>query len=224
MKPVKKKVVGNKKETVMVMNGRSLDIFKNLQSYYVVSIDPGICNIGFRIEYREIKDKWLTVKTVNMQCKSLGEKYDKSNCTVFDQLDQFLDQFSDYYPQTALYLIESQEVIGAYWVIKIAQHILSYYRTVAKQYPGAVVAEISPKAKSKYLDGGKMKRPQLVKWQDNKGLEVLQSRNDIAGICAYQDIKNSGHKTDDAMVTVLQAEAFHIYLKLPSTIDQRIIL
>lgn len=221
MKSCKKKRSTKPKNTVCVMNGASTDILFSLSSYYVVSIDPGLYNIGFRIEHRQIINKWLTVNTICMHRLCLNDdKYQGQLCTVFDQLDEFLDQYSQYYSQTALYLIESQEVMGAYWVVRVAQHISSYYRTVSKSYPGAVVAEISPRAKSKYLGGGKMTRAQLVLWQDSKGLQLLQDRNDMVGITAYHQIRGGGYKTDDAMVTVLQSEAFHIYLRLPSTMNQ----
>lgn len=217
----KKKRSGPPKNTVCVINGASTDILSSLSSYYVVSIDPGLFNIGFRIEHRQVVNKWLTVNTICMHRLCLdNDRYRGQLCTVFDQLDAFLDQYSQYYPQTALYLIESQEVMGAYWVVRVAQHISSYYRMVTKSYPGAIVAEISPRAKSKYLGGGKMTRTQLVPWQDNKGIQLLQDRNDIVGITAYHKIRDGGHKTDDVMVTVLQSEAFHIYLRLPSTVDQ----
>src|SRR5690606_23774397 len=109
-----RKRTGSPKNTVCVMNGASTDILFSLSSYYVVSIDPGLYNIGFRIEHRQIVNKWLTVSTICMYRLCLDDdKYQGQLCTVFDQLDKFLDNYSQYYSQTALYLIESQEVMGA---------------------------------------------------------------------------------------------------------------
>lgn len=218
----KNKSVGTKKP-VTVINGQSLDFLKTLDSYYVVSIDPAIINLGFRIEHRSIQNGIVTVNTLHMERREFKITYCGDNNKIIEDVTNFLNQFKEYYPYVALYLIESQEVIGQYWVSRIAQHISSYFYFLSMQYPRTIVAEISPKAKSKYLGGGKMKREQLVEWQDLKGLEFLHKRKDMIGLQAFHKVRSEGHKTDDMMVTLLQSEALHVYLGLPSTDDIKIL-
>lgn len=220
-----KKNDGKKKEkrpAFMVVNGVEnwKPMLNSLQEFIVVSVDPGLINLGFRIERRtrlSQNSNYCSVETLVMERIEFSFDFTSDSMPVFNTVSKFLDLFSNYYPRVCVYMVEQQQIPEAYKIIRIAQHITTYFSMITRAYPGAIVAEISPKAKTKFLGAPpKMGREGTVEWGRNEGLKYLHMRKDLYGLNRYHTYQD---KADDIMVTVIQVEAIFKHLGLPTTPD-----
>lgn len=212
-----KKSKGGKRTPFTVVNGVANwhDVLGTKKTQYIVSIDPGITNFAFRIEERlHIYGNYCAVNTLIMERTQFEDKYEDYSNTLLTNITAFLDRYWLYYPSVCLFLIEDQQVTDAHRIANLAQHVISYFYFYTKLNPGAVVATVSPKAKTKYLNAPKMDRIQRVKWQGQEGLRFLHLRNDVYGLSKYQEFKD---KADDIMVTLIQVEAIYRHLGLMQT-------
>jgi hypothetical protein len=208
---------------ISIVNG-ALDwkeTLKNLLEYIIVSIDPGETNIGFRIEKRvrlPHDPAHCTVETLELERLSIPYIWEGEQLTVFIEITRILDSYRHYYKYTCLYILEDQQVPDSYKVLRIAQHMETYFSIMSSFYPGSIVMSISPKMKTKYLNApAKMERVERVKWQEMYGYTLLSDRKDNKAIAKFYDNINKG---DDIMVAVIQVEAVFEKLGLPTCINR----
>lgn len=217
----KKGPKAEKRPDFMVVNGADWKAtLTSLYTYIIVSVDPGEVNLGFRIERRtrlNIGSSYAHVETLVMERLEFSYQYGVNSCPTFQNILTFLDSYSNYYPHVSLYLIEQQQIPDAFKIIKIAQLISTYYILTSRLYSGAVVAEVGPKAKTKYLKAPpKMGRDGTVAWGRNEGLKFLSLSKDLYGM---NRVHTYAEKADDILVTVIQVEAIFRHLGLPITPD-----
>lgn len=137
-----------------------------------VYIDPAIKNCAIRVVHYE-KKQILTKLQLSLDF-SLGSKPYMLN--VWPMLDKYLP----YFQWSHYIVIEAQPAIASAAVLKISQHITSYFleRTKNVGYRPLLI-EISPKLKSKGLNAPKFKsKLELKKWCHAAAIDILRERKD----------------------------------------------
>lgn len=135
---------------------------------------------------------------------------------IYSKLSVFLDQYTHYYKEADLIIIERQLPTN-YKAVRISQHIISYfiffYRNTLSA-KDALIVEVDSKLKSKMLATTKgMNDREVKRWAIEKARELLTMRNDEASL----DILDKETKRDDLADVVCQVEAFCIAQNLPLT-------
>lgn len=187
----------------------------NPDTLTVVSIDPATVNLGFRIEVRK-SNGIITMKEYSRtNFKNPNEEEGVSE--IYSKLNVFLDQYTNYYKNADLIVIERQMPYN-YKAVRISQHIISYFisyyrHVITNKNP--LIVEIDPQLKSRALQGPKgMNNNDLKKWSVTKATELLEMRNDQPSLTV---LKKEKRKADDLADVVCQVEAFCVLQNLPLT-------
>lgn len=208
-----------------VFNPHTLDLNNrnwNQDYYQVVSIDPSLKNLGFRIEKRFTNGK---IESLVYCRKNFAPNIKKSDnlepsiiCDTYEVITQFLDQYINLYLNSHIIIIEKQ-LIQNYKAVRISQHIISYFLFHLKNAPLLpLIVEIDSKLKLRQLGAPRgMNERQNKKWLIEKAKELLQLHDDFA---SYQQLIKE-RKADDLSDVVCQSEAFFLYMKLPSTLPYK---
>jgi len=183
------------------------------RKYNIVSIDPGVKNMGFCVERRRLNSHTHLLYLERVTLKDV--KY----VTV----KAYFDQFN--YSHVKLVIIEEQMAFNSS-VARIAKYILSYF--VCKV--NAIIIEVSPKLKSKILNPKViLKGPALKEWEIQEALSLLIRRGDQRGISEFlseapkdyilnEDLNTAVKflkrkaKLDDKATSIVQTEALMIWL------------
>ncbi len=99
-----------------------------------VVIDPGLVNMGFRIERRDLVEKRV-ITEVWLRKEFRAEKENEKPATTYmGELVAFLDRYEEYYAKTHFILIERQ-FLENYAMTRAGPMIVSYYATKLRNAP-----------------------------------------------------------------------------------------
>lgn len=173
----------------------------------IISIDPAVKNIGFRVEERSYSgDECTAIRMIHFERISI----DDDNNNMFVLLQQTLERLQDKCDNADLILIEKQQPISNRGqihtnskVMRVFGHIVGYYMTVARS---STIIEVSPKLKARVLGFPKnLTYAQTKSHGIKSGISLLEKHSDLMSLSV---IKNAGSKKDDLTDTVCQIEAF----------------
>jgi len=164
-----------------------------------ISIDPGVKHMGIAVCYGT-RDGITNI--LHLDCVNFDDEIYNNYNPIYDNISEYLDNYSSYLPHCTMILIESQDVVQAYKMIKVAQHITSYFIFACREYNTPII-EISPKAKLKKLGAPSgMTYKQRDSWHVKKCKEICE-RFDPSVTAKLESLK----KKSDAAVAILQFEA-----------------
>lgn len=192
------------------------------QGYYrVVSIDPGIRHFAFRIERRPMchgpSDKYfhpVTEAMIKIDFKPFLTNNDTGFSSLYNEVNNFLDRYREWYPTIHMVLVEKQMAIN-YKMVRLSQHVITYFHCILKDSPLLPsIYEVDAKLKTQMLGAPKgLTKPEVKKWAIAKADDILTIRNDVVG----KDIIKKINKKDDLSDTIVQLEAYFLYINLPIT-------
>lgn len=169
----------------------------------IMSIDPGICNLSFRIENINLvtKDRNL-ILMANCNIKT-GEN--QSVLSPYENATNLLKSCQEEITACSVILIERQLPIN-YNAVRISQHVLTYLLlNVPEDENYLVIAEVDPQLKSKYLKCPKgLTSSYIKKWAIEKAIEILTEREDHLSL----EVINKEKKKDDYSDCVLMIEVY----------------
>lgn len=166
----------------------------------IFSVDPGQKNFACRLETRKVVSGKVKIEPLMFFRKKLSK-------TVLQDISAFFDEH-DYLLSLATICIVEYQLTMNYFMLRISQHVESYFMT---KYPKVAIFEIS----------SKMKPAKDVCVP--KALEILKKGGDLISYnflselsqnyenCKGKEAK-SAFKCDDLADTVGQIEAFFEYL------------
>lgn len=193
----------------VVSNHGKIPTEKQIMTY--VSIDPGQNNFDIRIEKRirsVVRHKCSSIRTL-VQSKHIISYKDKKTFWVL-QLHRLLDSYAEHYQDVDIVLIEKQMPINTR--MKCMEAALQSYFML--KCPHSVIVEISPKLKGKVLAPGvAMTNAELKKWSPKIAAKLTEKRGDKA----YFELTAERGKMDDDADTLVQLEAFCIYVGYAGT-------
>lgn len=139
-----------------------------------------------------------------------------NNTYLYSVVNNFLDQFSEYYEQTHCVIVE-RGFIDNYKMVRMSQHIISYFTIKLKNKPFLpLIFEIDSKLKGKILQAPtkneKGQKIDIKAWAKRKAVEILTNRGDMVAVNYIKSHrrKNGTLKGDDLADTVIQIEAICI--------------
>lgn len=182
--------------------------------YQVLCIDPGITYFGFRIERRYISGEIIPIVFIRKSMHG-PEKNSKLHSDIFNNITLLLDEYSEHYKKTHIFIIERQLAIN-YKRVRVEQHIITYFMLRIKDYPLLpMIVEIDPKVKTKQLDAPPgLSEKQVKTWSIQKARDLLIMRDDNASLKIMDFYVN---KQDDLADTVCTIEGIFKYWNLPVT-------
>lgn len=182
-----------------------------------ISIDPGTVNFAIRVETRPKIKAGVKPEKITAQ---LYEKIDVSDMSgeanvseKYDNLTRFLNQHLELFKTCHVLIIERQMPFN-YKMVRMSQHILSYFLINLKDSPLIpLILEIDPKIKSDYLNApSDMGEIDVKKWSKEKAQELLRARGDTESLSKFGE-----NKTDDYSDVVCQIEAICVLFNWPIT-------
>jgi hypothetical protein len=183
----------------------------------VVSIDPGITNLGFRMETR-YADGRVTTNYMIRQCFSKSIEEDGYYNSLYLDVYKWFDQFKEYFLNSHVFIVERQ-MKENYQSLRLSQHIICYLMGVllhSKIEP--LLVEIDSKAKYNYLDvPSGLNEKAKKQWGTELAISILEQRNDQVGlqiINSSRGVRNQ-KKHDDVSDTIIQIEAFWKLFHIP---------
>ena len=162
----------------------------------IVSIDPGTINYAIRIEsIKKEKIEMLVYKKRNLPKEENLKMY---------ALNQFLDEFKEYYKRIHYVLIEKQMVFN-HKANRIGHHTVSYFINICKNLPNYPrVIEFDSKLKTRVLSDEKIPGKKTKKWSIEFCKNELEKRNDLISL----EILKKSRKKDDLADVVSQICSF----------------
>lgn len=210
-----------------IFNPHSIDLNERkwVQDYYqVVSIDPSLKNLGFRIERRYINGKIIPIAYMRKNFAPQIPKDENGNpiveqliiCDYYESITNFLDQYHNEFMNTHFVIIERQ-LPHNHKAVRISQHVVTYFCIKLKNAPLLpIIVEVDSKLKSRQLGVPKgLGERQNKKWLIEKAKELLQLHGDLQSYNQLIKVK----KADDLADVVCQVEALFSYMKLPTIIN-----
>ncbi len=190
------------------------------QDYHqFVSIDPGINNIGFRVERRYLTGRIITVMKGETPCFDLIKpdssrpEYKVLN-DLYHQITSYLLAFLQVFHESHIFLIERQPPVN-YMSVRVSQHILSFFSIYLRDsvlLPS--IYEVDPKMKGQILNAPpNLNHNGLKKWSVEYGIQLLRARNDHVALDILAKETRKHDKTD----VIVQIEAVAIYFGLVAT-------
>lgn len=183
----------------------------------VACIDPAVENYALRIERRGVPQDDSPYATYIIPLAFIKTKFNKTEddiCTLYFELNKFLDSYLDLLKECHILMIERQLDKNPA-ATKVAQQTLAYFMNVAiSSAKSPTVIDVDSKNKSRYLGAPKgLVKTQLKNWGVAKALELLRYRQDDWS----ETVITSNRKKDDLADVVLHIEALFIICKLPIT-------
>lgn len=193
------KIKSCKSDFIAFSEKRDILSLLTLPSINVVSIDPGVENLGLRMEVRYAPHRTFgnNVSTVGMTRTCI------TGSNVFDNLRSYLRGLHNNFLQTHITIIECQMKCNNDNVIRVSQFCLTY---LSVMYPNMIVLEISSKLKTRILGAPlKMSYAQRKKWSVLKARDLFTERGDQKALAILDGVDG---KLDEFGDTTTQAEAF----------------
>jgi hypothetical protein len=210
--------------TIFNPHTRDLNERQWTQGYYqVVSIDPAVKNMGFRIERRYPDGRILPLAYTRRNFFVAPPVDDAGKPVVeasmvyetYELATRFLDEFEPMFMQSHIVIIERQ-VPQNYKAVRFSQHIISYFTLKLKNNPLLpIIVEVDNKLKSRQLGAPRgIGERQVKMWLVEKAKELLQMRQDTWSL----NLLTKERKKDDLADVICQVEAFFSYMGLPVTV------
>ena len=190
-------------------NHDTVPVEKQVMRY--VSIDPGQNNFVIRIEKRigSAVTK-LCSRVVTLEQDKHVINFENKRTSWITELHSVLDGYSQYYPEVDIALIERQMPINTR--MKCMESVIASYFIL--KYPHIVVVDLSSKMKAKIFGADKLKHTELKKWSPKLANKLTRIRRDTK----YTECIADRVKVDDDADSLVQIEAFVIYVGYASTI------
>lgn len=172
----------------------------------IVSIDPARENFLLRIERRRGEEsKMIVFEKINLLKINSGKKKNKI-CSIYKDLRDFLDKYSEYYQDVHLVIVEKQSIWNSNCT-RVAQFVIDYFCFLLKDSKLIpLIVEIFSTAKSKIFNPGK----KSIKAKSiEKAIEICKKRNDLPSLQIIEDNMKEDMKADDHADTICQIEAFY---------------
>jgi len=183
----------------------------------VISIDPGIVNLGFRIETRYANGT-VTTNYMARHCFSQSINEEGYYNSLYLDVFNWFDQFKEYFMNTHVVIVERQ-LPENYQSVRLSQHIICYLMTVlSKSKLEPLLAEIDSKAKYKYLGAPSgFNKTALKQWGTETAVALLEQRSDTYGLSIIASARGvrGQKKHDDVSDTIIQVEAFWKLFPIP---------
>lgn len=187
-----------------VINPHHVETSLPLGEIRVISIDPAWKNLAIRGSKRYTHGP----TTITME---LFEKlcFHPDLPSTFRQIYDFLDSQKEYFRSANLLIIERQ-MLENYRMIRISQHIISYFYKLWEDQPHhPLIVEVDSKLKGWMLGFDRRRDFDLKEWSPIKAKEILAFHCDLKSI----EIMNSlTTKEDDLGDTVCQEEALFMLI------------
>lgn len=200
------------------INKNHLDSIINIPKNKRYNID-GTCTDIFNTTLNQIllNGKKILLKNVNLTSNTKKEKY--FDIELCYNLNDLLDQYSEYWDNVSYFIIEQQMSFGKKvntMALKLGQHCESYfifkYGRFKKivEFPSYYKTQVlGAKKEEKKLKSGKIKytavdKTSRKKWAIEKALYILSERNDMI---TFSEIINS-KKKDDLADVICQLQAW----------------
>jgi hypothetical protein len=214
------------KNLFTIYNPHSRDVNQRswTQGYYqVVSVDPAVNNMGFRIErrYRDgrivplayTRQNFYVAPPVDAEGKPMveaGMVYE-----TYELVTRFLDEFTSMFQESHIFIIERQ-MPQNYKAVRFSQHIITYFTLRLKDAPLLpLIVEVDNKLKSRQMGAPRgIGERQVKTWLIEKAKELLAMREDTWSL----NLLTKERKRDDLADVVCQIEAFFSYMGLPTTV------
>lgn len=187
----------------------------------IISIDPSIKNLGFRIEKRYYDGKIETlvlsrttfgVNSVVTETTANGSQQTVN--TLFREISQFLNQFRELFPSTHIMIMERQ-LPQNYKAVRVSQHVLTEMMSRLTDLPLLpVIVEVDSKLKSRQLGCPKgLNERQTKLWLIEKALDLCSKRADDFSF----GLISRSRKKDDMADVICQVEAWCSLVGFPVT-------
>ncbi len=186
------------------------------------SIDPGGLRKDTRSFALRIENRNFTTGNVKMEVFDLvkfthptdQDLKKKATSELYQRVNVFLNKYKDHFLKTHIIIIEQQLHVN-YQSIRMMQHVISYFSFLlsdSKLLP--MIIEVDSKLKTKTLNSPPhLNDTGIKKWAIDIAIQLLTLQDDQASV----DIINSYKKKDDLADTVMQIEAFCVWMGWPST-------
>jgi hypothetical protein len=210
--------------TIFNPHTRDLNERQWTQGYYqVVSIDPSVKNMGFRIERRYPDGRIVPLAYTRRNFFVAAPVDDAGKPVVeasmvyetYELVTRFLDEFESMFQESHIIIIERQ-MPQNYKAVRFSQHIISYFTLKLKNTPLLpIIVEVDNKLKSRQLGAPRgIGERQVKMWLIEKAKELLQMRQDTWSF----NLLTKERKKDDLADVICQVEAFFSYMGLPVTV------
>ena len=214
----KEKDISHKDDYIIFSSNKDLNSLSGKNEYIVVSIDPATVSFGFRIEKRVVlrcNTKYCDVETIVLVKVQYNDTISDGSMTLYNNINDFLDQYVDYYRQADLIIIERQLSFN-YLPLRVSQHCISYFCIFNRMTnSNSIIVELSGKVKTRLLNAPpKLDKREIKKWSVEKARELFVMRDDKIGLSTLVRI---GKKLDDVSDATVQIEAFFTLLGLSIT-------
>ena len=188
------------------------DSWSFMDYYQITSIDPANVSLAIRVEKRYKSGRIETVALTKWNVKSTDTDNPLDN--NFYKANMALQEMLPLFRESHIIVIERQLHIN-YKAVRISQHIITFMMVKLFRVPSyPMIFEVDPKLKSKVFNAGRLDAREVKKWAVEKAIELLEARNDTAGLDIMNAIKG---KKDDVADTIVQIEALARTIGLPVT-------
>lgn len=168
----------------------------------ICSIDPGWKNFALRIEERDLRDT-LNCRSIFMDKIKFKSSFGEQN-KIYDEISSYLEALAKFLETCDIVIMERQMECN-YKMVRVSQHILSYFRI---KFPEIMFIEITAKYKTKKLcKFGHLSKTGIKKWSVVYAKELSKLRSDTR---ALQLLKSQ--KSDDYADTIVQIDAYLLEL------------
>lgn len=188
----------------------------------IISIDPSIKNLGFRIERRYFDGR---IQPIALSRTTFGTNAITTETapngtaltvnTLYRDVTTFFNTYNEYFPTTHILIMERQ-LPQNYKAVRISQHVLTEMMIrLANQPLLPLIVEVDSKLKSRQLGCPKgLNERQTKLWLIEKALLLSQQRGDDFS----HDLISRSRKKDDLADVICQAEAWCSFVGLPCTV------
>ena len=179
----------------------------------IVSLDPGITNLGIRIERRPFgHDVWKVepLQFANTCYKQFKTNTQTNSSALYRSITEYLKSLNDDIMCAHIILIEKQLPVN-YHMVRVSQHLITYFMmilTSSNIHP--LIVEIDSTGKTKILGAPKLTSKRQVKdWSVEKALQLSYIRQDWFSFMAI--LNATRNKSDDLADTLVQIEAICLH-------------
>lgn len=211
--PKTSKLESEKKGNYFLYNSTQPFNLNGKYSFTIVSIDPAIKNLAFRIEKRYVQTGWIETVVWDKQ-NFYNDDDPPQSQLLYLRINQYLDRHHEQIKNADIVVIERQLAIN-YKSLRVYQHIISYFTF---RYPNILCTDIDPHMKGFKLGAPKgISKPALKQWAVEEMYNLLLTRRDQHGLDTIDVWKKKKHKLDDLADSLVQIEALCILWDLPLT-------
>jgi hypothetical protein len=191
---------------MMALSVPRADVWAQKDYLQIVSIDPAVVNLALRIERRYTN---RPPEVVHFDKVTLT---DDPEVPLALALHTWLMTLDHEFSESHVFLIENQLRQNP-WATRVDGHLCAFFLA---RYAGRglhpLVAEVSPKLKSKQLNAPKGE--DLKKWSVEKATAILTERGDVTSLAILDGFK----KKDDLADVICQSESWCQKFLKPETL------